>query len=152
MKGISEDSGDYADDPVLVSESSSNKPYTTPSDLNKDDIVEPSSQTSIRKDKATVEVGLLRQQLNQATQNTKWRESLFKQMVPLVFAIESVSVALLISYVVYVMCTDRDMDGTFLSVWFVANVAQVIGILAIITNHLFPKPDSLKQSKDRSSS
>ena len=59
-------------------------------------------------------------------------------MVVLVIAVEIVGVLLLATYVSYAFIRKKEMDTTFLSVWFVSNVAQVIGIIAVITNHLFP--------------
>jgi hypothetical protein len=80
----------------------------------------------------------LREELVQLGQNTTWRESLFKRMSALVLVVEIVSVALLVVYVVSVLWRSQELNVTVVTSWIVANVAQVIGILAVITRHLFP--------------
>jgi len=80
--------------------------------------------------------GLLRQRLKQEKQVTHWRESLFNKMMILVFSVEGVGVGLLVCYVV---SSWHSLNTVVLSVWFGSNVVQVVGILLVITRHLFPK-------------
>lgn len=72
---------------------------------------------------------------NQEKQNTFWRRWVFWTTLPLVVICVATSVGLAIIY----FFTEDHPDPTVLSVWFAGNVVQVVGILLVVTKHLFPE-------------
>jgi len=129
------------EDPARKSEGRGDEDYDTKKDIQKNEPPPAVNERSIVHGSSKLEkaeAGLGWQRLKQEKQVTKWRKSLFGKMLALVVCVEIISVLLLTCYVIYTILSHKDLDTTFLSVWFVSNVAQVIGILAVITNHLFP--------------
>jgi len=74
-------------------------------------------------------------ELEQLRQNTRWRRILFWTT----FIVVVVCVlASLVGAVAYTLIMRDKASDAVLSTWFGANVVQVIGILLVITRHLFP--------------
>ena len=74
-------------------------------------------------------------ELEQLRQNTSWRRILFWTtfVVVVICALASI-----IGAVAYTLIMRANASDAVLSTWFGANVVQVIGILLVITRHLFP--------------
>jgi hypothetical protein len=71
----------------------------------------------------------------QHKQNTLWRRFLFWSVWGLVVGIAVLSGVLI---VVYLRIAGADSSPAVLSTWFGATVVQVVGLLLVITRHLFP--------------
>lgn len=69
----------------------------------------------------------------QARQNTLWRRILFWGVSSIVAAVVIADVV-----VIWVYLAGGYVDPIVLATWFASNVAQVIGLLLVITRHLFP--------------
>ena len=87
---------------------------------------------------------ILEEQRKQEHQNTFWRRILFWLAVVLVAACVLAS---LVVGICYFVTAHGHADATVLSAWFGANVIQVVGVLIVITRHLFPERDGDKQAK-----
>lgn len=72
-------------------------------------------------------------------QNTKWRTWLFWGVYGLVGTIAAVEIIVIF---VYLGVTGSSVDATALGIWFTATAAEIIGLAAIITRHLFPTSSS----------
>ncbi|MBN6778884.1 hypothetical protein JRG19_10115 [Pseudoclavibacter alba] len=72
-------------------------------------------------------------------QNTDWRSPLFWGVYGLVGAIAAVEIIVIF---IYLGVTGSNVDATALGVWFTATAAEIIGLAAIITRHLFPTSSS----------
>lgn len=75
------------------------------------------------------------QNAHQAKQNTLWRRFLFWSVYGIVMM-----VALLAAVVIllYVIVNGAEASPAVISTWIGASVVQVIGLLLVITRHLFP--------------
>ncbi|WP_152649733.1 hypothetical protein [Demequina oxidasica] len=71
----------------------------------------------------------------QEKQNTLWRRIVFWSTIPVVVATIVASFIVLSNYL---GTMGANASPTVISAWFAASVVQVIGILVIITRHLFP--------------
>jgi len=113
------------------------------SDLNKDVPFDPNIAPStgavpidttpasrLQEARATVE----EEHASQSKQNTLWRRVLFwgvSSIVALFVIMEGVAI------VIYVATTPH-LDPIVMSTWFAASAVQIIGLLVVITRHLFP--------------
>ncbi|QCR44260.1 hypothetical protein C1N91_12740 [Curtobacterium sp. SGAir0471] len=73
---------------------------------------------------------------NQAGQNTKWRPVLFWTVYGIVLAFATVSVLGIVAYMIYF---GKEASPVVLSTWAGGSVAQVVGLMLVITRHLFPQ-------------
>jgi len=71
----------------------------------------------------------------QEHQNTKWRAILFYSTMSVVLLCVIASVA---GAGVYLWMMGREASAAVMSAWLGANVVQVVGVLMVITRHLFP--------------
>ncbi|RTE48010.1 MULTISPECIES: hypothetical protein [unclassified Actinobaculum] len=88
------------------------------------------------------EAAIRKQEAEQTTQNTAWRKWLFWVTLLIVFALSFTNIVLIIIYT----CRASAISATALSTWIVGSAAQVIGLLAIITRHLFPQANGQGKS------
>jgi hypothetical protein len=82
---------------------------------------------------------LAKEQAKQTKQNTIWRRFLFWGVFSLVIAVAVLSAGLIWWYMV---ASDGKPNPVVLSTWFSASVVQVVGLLLVITRHLFPENKS----------
>ncbi|MDO4130868.1 hypothetical protein [Clavibacter michiganensis] len=52
-------------------------------------------------------------------------------------------------FLIYLIATGREANQAVLSTWIASSVVQIIGLLAIITRHLFPK-NAISEAPDTS--
>jgi hypothetical protein len=72
----------------------------------------------------------------QARQNTIWRRFLFWGVSSIVLAVTLLGGVVI---VLYLTTTGLEADPLVLSTWFGSSVIQVVGLLLVITRHLFPQ-------------
>lgn len=75
------------------------------------------------------------QQATHAEQNTLWRRILFWGVSGIVALVVILEVLVVITYA---KALKQPPDPVVMSTWLVTSVAQVIGLLLVITRHLFP--------------
>ncbi|WIE54196.1 hypothetical protein [Curtobacterium sp. MCBD17_003] len=73
---------------------------------------------------------------DQAGQNTRWRPVLFWTVYAIVLAVAVVSVG---GIIVYMFVMGRKASPVVLSTWAGGSVAQIVGLMLVITRHLFPQ-------------
>ncbi|WP_418515950.1 hypothetical protein ACNUCX_16195 [Curtobacterium flaccumfaciens pv. flaccumfaciens] len=73
---------------------------------------------------------------DQAGQNTRWRPVLFWTVYGIVLSVAVVSVGGIIAYVIMF---GKDASPVVLSTWAGGSVAQIVGLMLVITRHLFPQ-------------
>lgn len=73
---------------------------------------------------------------DQAGQNTRWRPILFWTVYAIVLSVAVVSVGGIIAYMVIF---GKDASPVVLSTWAGGSVAQIVGLMLVITRHLFPQ-------------
>lgn len=81
----------------------------------------------------------IHQDAMQSKQNTAWRNTLFKLtmwVVPICVAVN------LAAGIWYMIAAHGQPDAAALAAWFGGIVVQVVGILLVITRHLFPAAPS----------
>jgi hypothetical protein len=71
----------------------------------------------------------------QATQNTGWRQTLFWTVYWIVLSFATVSC---VGIVIYMIMLGEKANPVVLSTWAGGSVAQVVGLMLVITKHLFP--------------
>lgn len=97
---------------------------------------EPVSEDELHRQLTQAELTIKQAHAKQAIQNIFWRRIMFWGVSG------SVVATLLASFAVmfwYIKVFGDNASPTVLSAWFFAIVAQALGLLAIITSHLFPR-------------
>lgn len=75
------------------------------------------------------------QNAHQAKQNTLWRRFLFWSVYSIVMMVAVLAAVII---VLYVVINGAEASPAVISTWIAASVVQVIGLLLVITRHLFP--------------
>ena len=109
-----------------------------PFDVSRWKIFDPSTPETIDKGDTPVDEAARKhaeQVAAQATQNTGWRKTLFWTVYWIVLAFATVNC---VGIIVYLALLGKEANPVVLSTWAVGSVAQVVGLMLVITKHLFP--------------
>jgi polyferredoxin len=87
---------------------------------------------------ATAKADFEHEKARQEKQNTAWRRFLFWGISMLVLVVASVS---LTGFLLYVHESGPAANPTVISTWIGGSVVQTVGLLLIITRHLFPQAE-----------
>jgi uncharacterized membrane protein len=82
-------------------------------------------------------------------QNNRWRRILFATTIVVVALCVVASIGGGFLYMIYMHMMGRESNAAVLSTWFGANVVQVVGVLLVITRHLFPGTNQTDNPKRR---
>jgi len=77
-------------------------------------------------------------------QDNRWRRVLFVTTIAVVSLCVAASIVGGFLYMYYMHSLGRESSAAVLSTWFGSNVVQVVGVLLVITRHLFPGGEHVK--------
>ena len=80
-------------------------------------------------------------------QNNRWRRVLFFTTITVVVLCVAASVGGGFLYLFHMHSLGKESSAAVLSTWFGANVVQVVGVLLVITRHLFPGSEQGERPK-----